>query len=189
MNQAHMEFCTSDDWRVILQELILPGALAGVDLGPRIVEVGPGPGFTTDILRQAAQHVTAVEIDSLLADSLRARLRGSNVDVIVGDAKATGLEAGSQTGAASFHMLHHIPTDGDQDQVFSELFRLLCPKGNLLIADGFESEEVRSFHEGDIYNPVDLTTLPGRLERAGFVEIELEHHDLGWYCSATVAPQ
>jgi hypothetical protein len=45
MNKGHMEFCTSADWQEILEKLILPGAIDRVDLGPRVVEIGPGPGF------------------------------------------------------------------------------------------------------------------------------------------------
>ncbi len=74
MNKGHMEFCTSADWREILEKLILPGVIDRVDLGPQVVEVGPGPGFTTDVLRRFAEHVTAIEIDPTLVDQLRNRL-------------------------------------------------------------------------------------------------------------------
>lgn len=184
MNEGHMHFCTSPAWQEILEEQILPGALGRVDLGPRVIEVGPGPGFTTDVLRRTADHVSAVEIDPALAEQLRARLGGTNVDVVVGDARSTSLEAAVYSGAASFHMFHHIPTDGDQDRVFAELFRLLRPGGALLLADGFDGEAVRQFHEGDTYNPIDPEGLPARLGSVGFVEVEVERHDLGWYCTA-----
>ena len=163
MNEAHMRFCTSADWQKMLEELILPGVLNRVDLGRAVVEVGPGPGFTTDVLCRTADQVIAVEIDPTLAEQLRDRVDGSHVTVILGDAGDTGLERSSQTGAASFHMLHHVATDVDQDRVFEELFRVLTPGGVLLLADGFDSEGVRAFHEGDTYNPIDPATLPARL--------------------------
>ncbi len=184
MNDAHMEFCTSAAWQEILEDQILPGALGRVDLGPRVVEVGPGPGFTTDVLRRAADQVSAVEIDPTLAGQLQARLAGTNVEVIVGDARATSLESSAYSGAASFHMFHHIPTDEDQDQVFAELFRLLRPGGALLLADGFDNEGVREFHRGDTYNPIDPDRLVDRLGAAGFTDVEVEGHDLGWFCTA-----
>ena len=65
------------------------------------------------------------------------------MEIILGDARATGLPSGSFTGAASFHMLHHVPTDADQDAVFDELLRLVQPGGWALLADGFDSDEVR----------------------------------------------
>jgi SAM-dependent methyltransferase len=186
MNKAHMKFCTSSDWQEILEKLILPGAIGRVDLGPRVVEIGPGPGFTTSVLRRSADSVTAIEIDPALVDQLRARLSDTSVEVILGDARATGLPSRTFTGAASFHMLHHIPTRNDQDAVFAELFRLVQPGGSVLLADGFDSNEVRQFHEGDIYNPIDTDDLALRLNRVGFGSVEIEHHDLGWYCATAV---
>lgn len=184
MNEGHMEFCTSAAWREILEETILPGALDGVDLGPRVVEVGPGPGFTTEILLRSAEHVTAVEIDPTLADQLYERVGSSGVDVVVGDARATDLPPQSFTGAASFHMLHHVATDDAQDAIFAELARLLEPGGRLLVADGFDGDAVRQFHEGDTYNPIDPRTLATRLAAAGFEDVAVTEHELGWYCRA-----
>ncbi len=181
-----MEFCTSPDWQQLLETEILPGALAGVDLGPRVVEVGPGPGFTTDVLRRAAERVVAVEIDRALADQLAGRLEGTNVTLLVGDARDTGLPGASFTGAASFNMLHHVPTDEDQDAVFAELRRLLLPGGRLVLTDGMDSEGVRRFHVGDTYHPVDPTALPGRLRAAGFEDVVVGTGDLGWRCRAVV---
>jgi SAM-dependent methyltransferase len=184
VNEGHMEFCTSPDWQRILEDLILPGALERVDLGARVIEVGPGPGFTTDVLCRSSDHVTAVEIDPKLADQLRERTDDARVHVLVGDARSTGLPSGSFTGAASFHMLHHIASDQDQDAVFRELQRLLEPGGRIVLADGFDSEEVRTFHEGDTYNPIDPALLPRRLADSGFSSIDIVTHDWGWYCWA-----
>lgn len=184
MNQGHMEFCTSEEWRSILWDRILPEALGRVDLGANVIEVGPGPGFTTEVLLRSCEHVTAVELDPVLADRLRTRLGEGEVDVVVGDAGATGLPSGSFTGAASFHMFHHIPTDTEQNQVFSELARLLGPGGAVLLADGFDGEEVRRFHQGDTYHPVDPDSLPARLGAAGFGQTGVATYELGWICTA-----
>jgi SAM-dependent methyltransferase len=184
MNDGHMEFCTSEAWREILEDVILPDALARVNLGPRVIEVGPGPGFTTNVLLRTSGHVTAVELDPVLAGQLRARLGDADVDIVVGDAKATGLPAAAFTGAASFNMFHHIPTDADQDDVFAELSRVLAPGGQLLLTDGFDSEDVRRFHQGDTYHPVDPATLPDRLGTSGFVDVDVASHELGWICTA-----
>ena len=86
MNAGHMEFCASEDWRRMVQDEILPQALCGVELGDAAIEIGPGPGFTTEILRTMTARLTAVEIDAGLAASLAERLARGNVDVVVGDA-------------------------------------------------------------------------------------------------------
>lgn len=173
MNEGHLQFCTSEAWRTVLEDTILPVALRRADLGPRVVEVGPAVGFTTEALLRICERVTAVEIDPELAARLRDRLAGRPVDVVVGDGRVTGLPAAAFTGAASFHMFHHIPTDADQDEVFAELRRLLEPGGALLVADGFDSEEVRRFHEGDTYNPVEPAAFLTRLQTVGFTAVTL----------------
>ncbi len=58
MNDGHMAFCASDEWRTMVQETILPVALRGVVLGGEVLEIGPGPGFTTDVLRTMTAHLT-----------------------------------------------------------------------------------------------------------------------------------
>ena len=184
MNAAHLEVCASEGWRQIVQELILPDALAGVALGDDVIEVGPGPGFTTDVLRTRTARLTAVEIDPDLARGLAERLAGTNVVVVCGDATALDLEADRFSAAASFHMLHHVETDAAQDRVFAELARVLRPGGVLVAADGVEDPGSRAFHADDTYNPVDPDVLEHRLGAAGFTAVTVGRHDLGWFCTA-----
>jgi SAM-dependent methyltransferase len=184
MNTLHLQVCASPEWREIVEEKILPEALRGVDLGTDVIEIGPGPGFTTDVLKSVAARLTAVELDPELAASLEARLAESNVRVICGDAVSLDLPSESFTGAASFHMLHHIETAEHQDRVFGELARVLEPGGVLVAADGVENEGSRGFHEDDIYNPIDPDDLGLRLATAGFVSVDIRTHELGWVCSA-----
>ena len=184
MNQGHLEFCASPQWRQAIEETILPEALRGVALGADVVEIGPGPGLTTDVLRTMTDRLMAVEFDPDLADALARRMAGTNVQVVCGDATDMEFPDGRFTGAASFHMLHHVPTDDAQDQVFAELGRVLRPGGPLVAADGVENEGVRQFHTDDIYNPIDPETLDRRLSRAGFVSVDVRVYDLGWICTA-----
>ncbi len=66
----------------------MPWVLDGIDLGNHVLEVGPGPGLTTNLLRQRAARLTSIEIDARLASALRRRLDGTNVTVVEGDATA-----------------------------------------------------------------------------------------------------
>jgi SAM-dependent methyltransferase len=184
MNAAHLEFCSSPEWRAMVEELVLPAALPADGLGDDVIEIGPGPGFTTDVLRTRAGRVTAVELDSALAENLSARLAGTNVEVVHGDATALDLPDGRFTGAASFNMLHHVPTRVAQDQVFSELARVLQSGGVLAVADAMPRDGLDAFHEGDTYNPIAPATLPDRLAQAGFVAIDVQTYELGWTCAA-----
>jgi SAM-dependent methyltransferase len=187
MNRDHMEYCASDDWRRVVHDTILPVALHDVELGDAALEIGPGPGFTTDILRTKTAHLTAVEIDEGLAAGLARRMAGANVEVVVGDATALEFPAGRFSGAASFHMLHHIEPDEAQDRVFAELARVLVPGATLVAADGIYSEGSAVFHEDDTYNPIDPAELEPRLRAAGFEDVRVRTYDLGWVCRARVA--
>jgi len=184
VNAAHLEYCSSEDWRRRVQEVILPEALRGVDLGDEAIEIGPGPGFTTDVLRTMTGRLTAVEIDERLSASLTERMEGANVDVVLGDATRLDFPAQHFTGAASFHMLHHIEPADAQDRVFAELARVLVPGAVLVAADGTYSEATAAFHEDDIYNPLDPDDLEGRLAAAGFGDIEVRTYEPGWVCTA-----
>jgi SAM-dependent methyltransferase len=181
-----MEFCASEDWRRMVHEMVLPVALPGVELGDDAIEIGPGPGFTTEVLRTMTARLTAVEIDEGLATSLAARLAGGNVNVVVGDATELDFGPDRFTGAASFNMLHHIAPAAAQDRVFAELARVLIAGSVLVAADGTYSEGTAAFHEGDTYNPIDPGDLRERLRSAGFNDIEVHTYELGWACTARV---
>ena len=75
VNQAHLEFCSSPEWARLVEDELLPWVLDGCELGDDLLEVGPGPGLTTDVLRYRAARVTAVELD-LAEGRLRAAGRG-----------------------------------------------------------------------------------------------------------------
>src|SRR5581483_3902228 len=98
--------CRSARWRRTIQQR-LPWALSSADLGPNVLELGPGPGLTTELLHGTVQKLTAIELDPQLAESLRSRFRGSNVEVITGDATAMPFPDAEFSCGVSFTMLHH----------------------------------------------------------------------------------
>lgn len=169
-----MAICSSPEWARLVEDELLPWVLHGHDLGDDLLEVGPGPGLTTDVLRRHAAHVTAVELDTDLADQLAARMTGSNVEVVTGDATRLPFEAGRFSAAACLTMLHHIPSAALQDAALAELARVLRPGGVLLGSDGLDTPDRRRVHEGDIFVPVDPGTLADRLRDAGFADACVE---------------
>ncbi len=174
MNKAHKEFLASPDWARMLETDLLPWLERAADLGDDVLEVGPGPGLTTDLLRQRVAKVTAVEIDDELVTALRQRLAGTNVDVIRADATNTGLEANRFSAAACFSMLHHVPSADLQDAVFAEVSRVLRPNGMFLAVDSLDVDLIRQFHSDDVFVPVNPQTLGDRLEAVGFSDVSLE---------------
>ena len=168
VNPEHRCACASDEWRAMVRDVILPWALADTDLGDDVIEVGPGYGATTDVLRERVAHLTAIEIDPELAAGLSDRLTGTNVDVVEGDATAIGFEDNRFSGATCFSMLHHVPSPALQDRLIGEVARVLRPGGVLVASDSLDSPDLRTFHHDDTFVPVDPDDLPRRLRGRRF---------------------
>lgn len=174
MNAVHLQYLASDQWAETLKTELLPWVEKVGDLGDDVLEIGPGPGRTTDLLRERAKHVTAVEMDEQLAAELRSRLTGTNVEVITGDGTDTGLSADRFSTVTAFSVLHHIPSATDQDRLFSELSRVLRPGGVFVGTDSRDTEMIRRGHVDDTFVPVHPETLPARLQAAGFTGVEID---------------
>lgn len=178
MNERHLVLCASPEWFDAVRNWIVPWAIEGVDLGDDVLELGPGPGATTEVLRALVSSLTAVEIDDGLAARLAERYRDDDVvEVVRADATATGLPAGRFDSVLCLTMLHHVPTVVEQDALFGEALRLLRPGGVFAGSDSLDGPEFRELHEGDVCVPVDPATLRSRLAGAGFVAIEVETNE------------
>ncbi|MEU6138901.1 class I SAM-dependent methyltransferase [Streptomyces sp. NPDC047081] len=173
MNQGHLTFLASPEWAETLRTRLLPWLREAAELGDDVLEVGPGPGLTTDLLLGLTDHVTAVEIDADLARELAARLDGPRVTVVHGDATAVDLPADRFSAATCFTMLHHVESPEAQDRLFARVCQLLRPGGVFVGADSVASDEMREFHVDDTYVPVDPGTLELRLTAAGFTDINV----------------
>jgi SAM-dependent methyltransferase len=177
MNQMHLQFLASPEWAQMLETDLLPWVLDVADLGDDVLEVGPGPGLTTDLLRQRTSKLTAVELDAKLAGALADRLAGTNVEVVHADATASGLASNRFSAATCFSMLHHVPSAQIQDRLFAEVHRMLRSAGAFIGTDSVDSEPIRQFHVDDVFVPVDPDTLGSRLEAVGFVNIGVDVAD------------
>lgn len=191
MNQAHMELLVSEDWRNLLSDHVLPfafGPASPADLGSDVIEIGPGPGLTTDLLHDTFAKLTAIELDPQLAAALSVRLAGTNVEVVEADATAMPFQSARFSGAMMFTMFHHVPTVELQDRLLSEVLRVLEPGGLLVASDSVASDNLAALHTDDVYNPVDPETLSARLCSIGFVDIDVESNGFGWRCHAHRPP-
>jgi SAM-dependent methyltransferase len=173
MNRLHQWLCRSDRWRSTVAQR-LPWAIGDVDLGPSVLEIGPGPGLTTDLLRTSVPRLTALEIDPTLAGSLSSRLKGSNVQVIEGDAAEMPFGDSQFSAAVSFTMLHHVPSRELQDRILVEVLRVLQPGGFFVGSDSLQNWFLRIIHIGDTLVPVSPDTFGARLESAGFEVLEVQ---------------
>lgn len=173
MNQMHRDFLASPAWAQMLEDELAPWLDGIGDLGDDVLEVGPGPGLVTDLLRARVSQVTAVELDPDLASALATRLAGTGVQVIHGDAARTDLPGDRFSAAVCCSMLHHVPTSSAQDDVLRELGRVVRPGGRLVLVDSRDEPPIRAFHEDDTFMPLPEETIIARTEVAGFVDADL----------------
>ena len=174
MNLLHRWYCGSSRWAALVEGALLPWALEGVELDADLLELGPGPGITTEVLRHRAARVTAVELDAALAVRLARRLAGSGVRVVRGDGAALPFRDRSFDAAAVFTMLHHVPSEALRDRLLAEVCRCLRPSGLLVGSDTLPSLRFRLYHLADTMVVVDPDRLGGRLKAAGFEEPQVD---------------
>lgn len=170
MNAKHLELCASTEWAETVQKFILPWVLDHGELGDDVLEIGPGPGRTTEVIAEAVPRLTAVELDEDLASALAARMP-AHVEVVQADASEMPLPDGRFSAAISLTMLHHVPTPELQDAILSDVARVLRPGGIFTGQDSRDSEEFRALHVDDICVPIDPDTFEARLTAAGFTDI------------------
>ena len=71
-----------------------------------VVEIGPGRGAMTDLLKERARAVIAIEYDRALAAMLRDRYAGSNVRIVEADVLETDLGA---TAGGPYALIGNVP--------------------------------------------------------------------------------
>ena len=177
MNELHLNLLASPGWQRYLETDLLPWVLGALELGDDVLEIGPGPGLTTDLLRQRTPRLTALEIDDQLASSLASRLVGTNVEVVHGDATASGFEPDRFSAVTCFTMLHHVPSEDLQDRLLREVHRVLRPGGNFVGTDATDTPALRDLHVDDIFVPVEAQSFEQRLLEAGFAGVTVDESE------------
>ena len=174
MNLIHNVVCSSRRWQRRVERELVPWGGEGVDLGPRVLEVGPGFGATTRVLVKRLGPIDVLELDKRYCQRLQVQL-GSRVRVQQGDATSMPYEDQQFSAVLCFTMLHHIPTPELQDQAFSEVTRVLAPGGVFAGTDSVGTGlTFKLIHIGDTMNLIGPDELPGRLEAAGLVDPKVE---------------
>ena len=177
MNQAHQWSLRSPGRARWLRAELLPWLSQEGPLGDDVLEIGPGPGLTTDMLRELVPRLTALESDPILAAELARRLIGTNVEVVEGDAAASELPSSGFSAVCCFSMFHHVASIGGQNRILVEIPRLLRQGGRLFAEDPTDSPLARLHHGGDVFVPLDPLTLSDRLMAVGLSSIEIELKD------------
>lgn len=174
MNRFHRWYCGSPLWTREITK-VAGWALKDVDLGDDVLEVGPGRGHTTELLRHQVDQLTSVEIDTELAERVRSRFAGAhNVAVQVGDGTALPYATGRFSAVVCFTMLHHVPSAEVQDRLLAEAHRVLRPGGVFAGSDSTATVPFRLAHLADTMVLVDPDGFGERLTSAGFQTIDVK---------------
>lgn len=172
MNVVHRLYCRSGRWRGHLDGL-LPWATQDVPLaGSRVLEIGSGPGQTTDWLLPRVDSLATVELDERDAAALAARM--PEVDARRADATDLPFEAGTFDVVVCFTMLHHVPTTALQDRLLAEAARVLRPGGTFAGSDSRWGPLFAVAHLRDTMRLVDPATFPERLAAAGLTDARVD---------------
>jgi SAM-dependent methyltransferase len=156
----------------MVEDRLLPWALADVELGRPVLELGPGYGVTTRLLVDRTDALTAVEVDPKLAARLE-RKRIPGLTVLTADATELPLPDDSFSAVVCFTMLHHLPSPQAQDRLFAEAFRVLRPSGVFAGSDSVANTRFRLLHVADTLTPVAPEAVPRRLGAVGFTDVDV----------------
>ncbi len=179
MNEKHLELCSSAEWADAIRRWIVPWVLDGIDLGDAVLEVGPGPGRTTEVLAEMVPTLSAAELDPGLAAELASRLAGTGVEVIHADATTLPYEGSRFSAVLSFTMLHHLPSEASQDRLFAEATRVLRTGGVFAGTDSLDSDDFRELHMDDVCVPIEPSGLAARLMAAGLADVMVDTNEYG----------
>ena len=170
MNLIHRWLCSSAKWKNVVETYILPWTLEDVNLGADLLEIGPGPGVSTDLLCTRVARLTCVEIDRSYANKLRRRVP-DNVSILYEDATKMSIPDRSFDAVVCFTMLHHVRSAPLQDKLLKEVARVLRPGGIFVGTDSLYSRSFRLLHTFDTMVIVDPDSFPARLQAAGFNDV------------------
>ncbi len=159
-----------------------PTALAGLQRGERVLDLGSGGGIDCFLAAQQVGeegHVTGLDMtpDMLeLARKNQATLGLKNVEFVQGEMEKMPLPESSVDVIISNCVVCLSP---DKDAVFQESFRVLAPGGRIHLSDMMSlSSEGPSRTDAEawascIAGAEDQEVYLARLRRAGFVDIEI----------------
>src|SRR5438132_9445349 len=161
-------------WLWVTRPQFLPWFLQGSELGEHVLEMGAGLGAATEQLRRLASRVTSLEYDQGFAAKLGARVNGSNVTVIQGDAATLPFADGTFSSGIAILMLHHLRSNELQDRAFAETWRVLRPGGVFLAFEIQDGWLHRVGHIRSTFVPLVPASAFARLTAAGFSKVTVD---------------
>jgi ubiquinone/menaquinone biosynthesis C-methylase UbiE len=174
MNKFENWFCGSSIWRFVTERRLVPWILSGYALGDHVLEVGAGPGATTQELLRRAGRVTSLEYDPSFVVRLAERHKDSRLTVVRGDAVTLPFSDHSFSSVVAVLVLHHLRSPEQQDAAFQEFHRVLRPGGMFFAFEIRDGWLHRVGHIRSTFVPVSPASAFARLTIAGFSRIAVD---------------
>lgn len=151
-------------------------ARALIHLAPRarFADLGIGDGMLTMMLAQIAEHVTAVDLSSVMLNQLASRAKQAgihNIETLQGDIEDLPLPDASHDVVVASQALHHA---NDPALCLREARRILVPGGQLLVIDllahneEWVREKLQHIHLGFTENGLER-----EIQNAGFESVQV----------------
>lgn len=128
-------------------------ALARVERGARVIDVGCGYGATSRLLaREHGADVTGMTLSAAQA-AYAASVGGrpGDPEILVGDWLQNGLPDREADAVVAIECLSHMP---DKPRAFAELARVLKPGGRLVLTDWLACTERRAWRDRLLLEPI-----------------------------------
>jgi SAM-dependent methyltransferase len=177
MNRLENWFCSTNFWRGVTRDHLLPMMLDGVarddaESPTHVLELGAGLGAATPELLRRFSHVTSLEYSAAFAAQLACASR--NAYVVQGDAAQLPFADESFSCAIAILILHHLRSRELQDRAFAEARRVLRPGGIFLAFEIHDGWLQRLIHTRSTFVPVPASGAHARLNAAGFVRVSVD---------------
>lgn len=174
MNAAEHFICSSFLWRRFTQRQLLPRILSGTQLGDHLLEIGAGYGPATPLLQSRVSRVTSLDYDHNSTLKLKLLHDTKPGGAVRGDASQLPFACQTFSSALAILVLHHLKSCNLQDQMFSEVFRILRPGGLFVAFEITDGWIHRIGHIRSTFTPVSPASVFPRLTAAGFSKIALD---------------
>ena len=155
---------------------------AGIRPGMRVLDLGCGTGTLTILVKQTypTSDVTGLDCDPEVLQIAREKAASAGVEVALDQDMAFDLPypGGSFDRVLSSLMIHHL-TRQDKKRSLSEVYRVLCPGGELHIVDFGIPHSVYGRLASQFSKHLEQVAdnlnglLPGMMSEAGFHQVEV----------------
>lgn len=155
-------------------------AMAHVQAGDLVADVGAGGGFLTEALLDAGAHVFAVDQSPAMLGVIREKFPDASVTYIVGTSENLQLADNKVHHALANMYLHHVE---QPSEAIIEMARIIKPGGSLVITD-LDSHDFEFLREEqhDRWLGFDREDIQAWFQAAGLQDVRVE--DVGSNCCA-----